>query len=98
MKNKYQMVKLKFFFVAGHLTAGNYSEKPELKGLRQCVMSCCLAESCNIVFIVDERCYHVECVSDELCLPLPRPNGRKWDARLSMILVKPVLTNGIIIF
>ncbi|XP_026321245.1 dyslexia-associated protein KIAA0319 [Hyposmocoma kahamanoa] len=77
----------------GNLTAGNYSEKPELKGLRQCVMSCCLTESCNIVFIVDERCYHVECVSDELCLPLPRPNSRKWDARLSMILVKPVLTN-----
>lgn len=58
-------------------------------------MACCLAKSCNIVFIVDERCYHVECVSDELCLPLPRPNSRKWNARLSMILVKPVLTNGI---
>lgn len=61
-------------------------------------MSCCLAESCNIAFIVDERCYHVQCVSDELCLPLPRPNSRKWGARVSMILVKPVLSNGILFF
>ncbi|VVD01179.1 unnamed protein product [Leptidea sinapis] len=53
-------------------------------------MSCCIEETCNIVFIVDTRCYHVECVTDELCLPLPR-SGRKWDGHVSMILVKPVL-------
>ncbi|XP_050682200.1 dyslexia-associated protein KIAA0319-like protein isoform X2 [Leptidea sinapis] len=78
------------FMPAGNFTAGNYTEKPELKGLKQCVMSCCIEETCNIVFIVDTRCYHVECVTDELCLPLPR-SGRKWDGHVSMILVKPVL-------
>ncbi|XP_045774500.1 dyslexia-associated protein KIAA0319 [Maniola jurtina] len=77
----------------GNLTAGNYTEKTDLKGLRQCVMACCLAEACNIVFIVESRCFHVECVSDELCLPLPRVGGRKWDTHVSVILVKPVLSN-----
>ncbi|CAG9788737.1 unnamed protein product [Diatraea saccharalis] len=76
---------------AGNITAGNYSEKTELKGLRQCVMACCLSDSCNIVFIVEARCFHVECVSDEMCLPFPRVGTKKWQAHVSMILVKPVL-------
>ncbi|KOB72590.1 Uncharacterized protein OBRU01_12020 [Operophtera brumata] len=74
-----------------NLTAGNFTEKTTLKGLRQCVMSCCVTDTCNIVFIVDARCYHVECVSDELCLPLLRTGARKWVSHVSMILVKPVL-------
>lgn len=81
-------------FFLGNLTAGNFTEKTDLKGLRQCVMACCLADSCNIVFIVESRCFHVKCVSDELCLPLPRVGERKWDTHVSMILVKPVLPNG----
>ncbi|XP_072944852.1 dyslexia-associated protein KIAA0319 [Epargyreus clarus] len=82
------------YMPVGNLTAGNYSEKTDLKGLKQCVIACCLAETCNIVFIVETKCYHVECVSNELCLPLPRVGGHKWDARhVSMILVKPVLHN-----
>ncbi|CAH2043698.1 unnamed protein product, partial [Iphiclides podalirius] len=78
---------------AGNLTAGNFSEKKDLKGIRQCVIGCCLAETCHIVFTVESRCYHVECVTDELCLPLPRVGAHKWESRVSMILVKPVLPN-----
>lgn len=78
----------------GNLTAGNFSEKKELKGVKQCVMACCLAELCNVAFTVDSRCYHIECVSDELCLPLPRPGAHKWDSHVAMVLVKPVLPNG----
>lgn len=86
---------MNFFLFSGNLTAGNYTEKPGLKGLKQCVMECCLSESCNIVFIYDLRCFHVECVSNELCLPLQRTGSRKWEAsHVSMILVKPVLPNG----
>lgn len=77
----------------GNLTAGNYTEQTGLKGLRQCVMACCLSDNCNIVFIFDTRCYHVECVSNELCLPLLRAGNRKWESHVSMILVKPVLPN-----
>ncbi|KPJ18756.1 Dyslexia-associated protein KIAA0319 [Papilio machaon] len=76
---------------AGNITAGNFSEKKELKGVRQCVMACCLAEPCNVAFIVESRCYHIECVSDELCLPLPRAGPHKWDSHVAMILIKPVL-------
>ncbi|CAG4952006.1 unnamed protein product [Colias eurytheme] len=80
------------FMPIGNLSAGNYTEKTDLKGLKECVMACCLTHICNIVFIVDSRCFHIECASDELCLPLPR-NGRKWDSHVSMILVKPVSPN-----
>lgn len=80
---------------SGNFTAGNYTEKSGLKGLRQCVMTCCVEDTCNVAFIVNERCYHVECVSDELCLPLPRVGKHKWDTQpIYMILVKPVLPNG----
>ncbi|XP_053610675.1 dyslexia-associated protein KIAA0319 [Plodia interpunctella] len=77
----------------GNYTAGNYTEQTNLKGLRQCVMACCLSDTCNIVFIMDSRCYHVECVSDEMCLPLLRTGNHKWNSHFSMILVKPVLPN-----
>lgn len=83
-----------FLTILGNLTAGNFTEKTTLKGLRQCVVSCCITDTCNIVFIVETRCYHVECASDELCLPLMRTGSRKWDSHVSMILVKPVLPNG----
>ncbi|KAG7312210.1 hypothetical protein JYU34_001679 [Plutella xylostella] len=81
------------FTPVGKLSAGNYTEKTNLRGLRQCVMACCIAESCNIVFIHNGRCLHVECVSDELCLPQLRTGNRKWESHVSMILVKPVLPN-----
>ncbi|XP_073962092.1 dyslexia-associated protein KIAA0319 isoform X2 [Choristoneura fumiferana] len=56
-------------------------------------MACCLVDTCNIVFIYDGRCFHVDCVSDELCLPLLRTGSPKWESHVSMILVKPVLPN-----
>lgn len=98
LTKKYNLVISKLciinFIFTGNLTAGNYTEQTNLKGLRQCVMACCLADSCNIVFIYDARCFHVECVSNELCFPLLRAGSRKWESHVSMILVKPVLPNG----
>lgn len=39
----------------------------------------------------DSKCYHIECVSNELCLPLPRHHV---ESRITMVLVNPVLEEG----
>lgn len=80
---------------SGNLTAGNYTDKPKLKNLKQCVLGCCSVETCNVVFMYDSKCYHIECVSNELCLPHYR---RHVEARMTMVLVNPVLEEGKCLF
>lgn len=38
--------------------------------------------------MTDEKCYHITCVSDELCKPVVSLNPDSKD-RVSMVLVKP---------
>lgn len=56
--------------LTGNLSAGNYTHAPADRRLWPCVLSCCtqLAQ-CNVAFMVAEKCYHVQCVSNELCMP-----------------------------
>lgn len=78
----------------GNMTAGNYTEKPKFKGLKQCVMGCCVLETCNVVFMHDTTCYHIECASNELCLPLFRSENSHLGTHVTMVLVSPVLEDG----
>lgn len=51
-------------------------------------MKCCkLQNKCNVAFVHNNTCYHVKCVSNDLCLPSKRPNVT---TQLKMMLVNPV--------
>lgn len=63
---------------------------PDVKSLKKCVLDCCVKEECNVAFMTDEKCYHIHCVSNELCMPFLSPNPETFD-HVSMILVRPVL-------
>lgn len=79
-----------FVLSAGKMEAGNYTEvtkdDPDLK---TCVEDCCLKKSeCNVAFMYDKKCYHIKCISNELCLPKQRTDG--LSTNLQMVLVTPV--------
>lgn len=56
--------------------------------IERCLLKCCAKEKCNVAFIHNDKCYHITCYSNELCLPTLSTNP---DAKnnVAMILVKP---------
>lgn len=76
----------------GNLTSGNFTRVDEIQTVNRCVMSCCKSDQCNVALIHDEICYHVACVSSELCMPFPSEIPEA-PHHISLILVKPVSTD-----
>lgn len=72
----------------GNLSAGVYSEVKSVNKLKSCVVKCCTTDKCNVAFMMDEKCFHVSCASDELCLPKLSSNTDSLD-HIMMVLVQP---------
>jgi len=75
----------------GNLTSGIYTLQPELS-IQDCVMGCCKNSLCNVAFIHNNSCYHIECNNSMICMPLYRPELANNNPPI-MVLVKPVETN-----
>ncbi|XP_058057134.1 dyslexia-associated protein KIAA0319-like protein [Anopheles bellator] len=72
----------------GNTNAGNYTENSKGVTLEPCVRDCCAkGPSCNTAFIFNHTCYHVKCISNELCLPAKKEN---LSSMPRMVLVNPV--------
>lgn len=76
----------------GNLTSGTYTLQPHVSTMQNCVMACCKKTLCNVAFMHNDTCYHIECVDSMICLPLYRPELAN-DNPPSMVLVKPVETD-----
>lgn len=72
----------------GNLSAGLYTEVDGVTALKSCVLKCCVDSKCNVAFMMDTKCYHVACASNELCVPTPSENVKPAD-RVAMVLVQP---------
>ncbi|XP_053672289.1 dyslexia-associated protein KIAA0319-like protein [Anopheles nili] len=71
----------------GNKNAGNYTENSQATSLETCVRDCCRkGPNCHTAFIFNETCYHVKCISNEMCLPAKRETS----STLRMVLVNPV--------
>lgn len=71
----------------GNRTAGEYKPIEEGKDIESCVMHCCENKNyCNVAFLFNRTCYHVQCFSDEQCLPLKRLGINE---PMKMVLVSP---------
>ncbi|XP_053692975.1 dyslexia-associated protein KIAA0319-like protein [Sabethes cyaneus] len=76
----------------GGREAGNYTEYTEASSLKPCVHQCCAkGDGCNTAFMFNKTCYHVRCLSNELCLPAKKKN---LSTPLQMVLVNPLATAG----
>lgn len=72
---------------SGNDTAGKYTEDKTAYNIEDCVLNCCKQKyDCNVAFIYNQTCFNVKCISDDLCLPLQRPN---ITTALQMVLVHP---------
>lgn len=76
----------------GNLTGGTYRQQRLLSNMHDCVMVCCKKSMCNVAFMHNGTCYHVECDNSMVCVPLYRPELAN-DNPPSMVLVKPVESN-----
>uniref|UniRef100_A0A182M2I7 MANSC domain-containing protein n=1 Tax=Anopheles culicifacies TaxID=139723 RepID=A0A182M2I7_9DIPT len=71
----------------GNKNAGNFTENSKATTLEQCVRDCCMKGSnCHTAFIFNHTCYHVKCISNDLCLPAKKETS----STLRMVLVNPI--------
>lgn len=78
----------------GNLTGGTYTKQTHLSNLQDCAMACCKKPLCNVAFMYNGTCYHVECENSMVCVPLYRPELAN-DNPPSMVLVRPVESNKV---
>ncbi|KAJ8979867.1 hypothetical protein NQ317_016051 [Molorchus minor] len=78
----------KGYIPRGNVSAGIFEEIEGVTKLRNCVLKCCMKDNCNVVFMNDEKCYHITCNSNELCIPTFTSNPDTTD-HVYMVLVKP---------
>lgn len=75
------------FSPTGNKKAGTYTDRPDINSLDLCVSECCnLKSNCHVAFLFNTTCYHVKCVTSELCLPMKKQNM----TNLEMMLVNTV--------
>ncbi|XP_015600421.1 dyslexia-associated protein KIAA0319-like protein [Cephus cinctus] len=73
----------------GNLTFGVIIKSTSYTSMKNCVVTCCKENSCNVALMHNDTCYHVQCRSNKLCVPLYRPDLAN-DNPPSMVLVKPL--------
>lgn len=72
----------------GNISAGVYEEITEINTLKPCVLKCCTKDVCNVAFMTDDKCYHISCKSNELCIPTMHLDPVTAE-HVAMVLVKP---------
>ncbi|XP_030751271.1 dyslexia-associated protein KIAA0319 homolog [Sitophilus oryzae] len=72
----------------GNISAGVYEEITDVRSLKPCVLKCCVKPLCHVAFLTDDKCYHINCNSNELCIPTLNTNPETID-HVQMVLVKP---------
>uniref|UniRef100_A0A182YN71 MANSC domain-containing protein n=1 Tax=Anopheles stephensi TaxID=30069 RepID=A0A182YN71_ANOST len=71
----------------GNKNAGNFTENAKASTLEECVRDCCVkGTNCHTAFIFNHTCYHVKCISNDLCLPAKK----ETTSTLRMVLVNPI--------
>ncbi|KAG5899774.1 hypothetical protein JTB14_006109 [Gonioctena quinquepunctata] len=72
----------------GNVSAGIFEDIKGVTKLKQCVLECCSKDTCNVAFMHNDKCYHITCNSNELCIPMSSPNLGPVEHDY-LILVKP---------
>ncbi|XP_015765053.1 PREDICTED: uncharacterized protein LOC107343965 [Acropora digitifera] len=51
----------------GGIDAGNFTERPGVLSMRDCIGRCCNDKTCDLAFMFGDSCYSVECKNEKLC-------------------------------
>lgn len=71
-----------------HFFSGVYEEIQGITKLRECIVECCFKETCNVIFMSENKCYHVSCKSNDLCVPMVNTNPDASE-HSTLVLVRP---------
>lgn len=83
------MINSRISYIPGKATAGNYSEYPQLKTLSECVQGCCQNRTeCNVAFMFNATCFHIQCISADLCYPVKQADNATTTTDL--VVVNPI--------
>ncbi|KAF5285922.1 hypothetical protein FQA39_LY04383 [Lamprigera yunnana] len=72
----------------GNMTAGTFTEIDSSNNFKRCIRKCCLANDCNVAFRSNDKCYHITCASNALCVPIRA--STELGQHVSMVLIRPV--------
>ncbi|XP_031552204.1 adhesive plaque matrix protein 2-like isoform X2 [Actinia tenebrosa] len=67
------------FTLRGGKTAGKVQEIGVVDNVYDCIDRCCQSESCDVAFFLKQKCYTVECYSDELCQSVPVKKSKSFN-------------------
>lgn len=73
----------------GTLNWIKFTKEPDIVSKKDCIIKCCMKETCNVAFLHNNNCYHLQCTTTEMCLPVYRQDLSGGNSP-SMVLVKPV--------
>lgn len=77
----------------GNWQSGNFTQTSATT-LYTCLLECCKQQqNCNAAIFFNQKCFHVDCATDNLCLP----NHKNNTINLKMVLVNPVSEGNTII-
>lgn len=71
------------------MAAGTFDEIKDIQSEKHCVLACCQKDECNVAFMTAEKCYHITCASNELCMPVLSPKVATRN-QFAMVLVRAV--------
>lgn len=67
------------YTLKGGKNAGNVKELGKVQSIYDCMDKCCESDTCDVAFFLKQKCYTVECFSEELCQSVPIRNAKTFN-------------------
>lgn len=68
--------------------SGEFYDYGKIGSMRQCISLCCKDKSCDVVFMVADTCYTLNCYSFEKCDMIPAGRNSKLKSQLAYVIKK----------
>ena len=76
----------------GGITSGTFRDRGVLPNMQECLRICCIAKSCDLAFMLSNRCFSVTCKKQTLCeVVTARSSGYK--PQIAYIYARSNITN-----
>ena len=72
----------------GNLHSGKFTDRGEMDDIKQCARLCCMLKACDLAFMLENKCFTVQCKNKALCEPV-QARSTKFSPVLCYVLVKP---------
>lgn len=67
----------------GGTKAGKFRSVGKVKDMKKCVSKCCDQPDCDIAYLLNDHCFHVECTDGKLCQATIEPAHQKDNVQLA---------------